>query len=133
MGNTGKLAGILLLCVIVTGVLHFTIAPKSEKSFSDWAELDDFLLRQVQNFGYPAERVRIRTIPVNENFSRMQITVDIPRRYPQTTFHKQLSDSLKFYDARTFGVVQFPENTITIHVMISETVVRSIRFQYSSQ
>lgn len=122
----GKLLIILGLCVLTAGVLLALMPATTENSFRNWEELDEFLLKQVHDFGYRSDRVRTRTIQVHETFSRKIITVDIPRNFPQTLFHKQLADSLRAYGATTYAVVHLPDPNLEIHVIIDGTVVRSL-------
>jgi len=121
-----KLLIILGLCVAVTALLVSFMPMKTQNSFHDWEELDNFLLRQVHDFGYKSNRVQLRTIQVNSTFARKVITVDIPPGFPQTLFHKQLADSLRYYGASTYAVVHLPDPNLEIHVIINDTVVRSI-------
>lgn len=121
-----KLLILLGLCVLVTGLLVAFMPVKTTKSFRDWEEMDNFLLRQVHDFGYRSDRVRTRTVHVNETFSRKVITVDIPSGFPQTVFHKQLADSLRSYGVTTYAVVHLPDPNLEIHVIVNNTVVRSI-------
>lgn len=121
-----KLLILLGLCVLVTGLLVAFMPVKTTKSFRDWEEMDNFLLRQVHDFGYRSDRVQSRTVHVNESFLRKVITVDIPSGFPQTVFHKQLADSLRGYGVTTYAVVHLPDPNLEIHVIVNNTVVRSI-------
>jgi hypothetical protein len=126
INSSVKLLILLGLCVLVTGLLVAFMPIKPLHPFRDWEEMDNFLLRQVHDFGYKSDRVQSRTIQVNESFSRKVITVDIPSGFPQTVFHKQLADSLRNYGISTYAVVHLPDPNLEIHVIVSNTVVRSI-------
>jgi hypothetical protein len=131
MKSTKQLFILLLLSIVVT-VLLLNYLPKNEqKRFESWDELDNFIIYNIQHFDTPAIRIRHRTFEVKENFSRRTYTVDIPRRYPQTLFHKQLADTLRYYGADTYAEVSFPDRLLTIHIMFDQTLARSIRMQYA--
>jgi hypothetical protein len=121
-----KLLIVLGLCVMVTGLLVAFLPVAPQNSFSDWEEMDNYLMRQIHDFGYKSNRVQSRSVQVHESFSRKVITVDIPPGFPQTVFHKQLADSLRQYGVRTYAVVHLPDPNLEIHVIVDDTVVRSI-------
>lgn len=120
---------ILVACILVSGALLYFDGPEPEKKFRDWDELDQYLLQQIYDFGYPYDRVRTRTIQVNDDFSRRVITVNAGNDFPRTLFHKTLSDSLRPYRFSTYGVVQLPDRIHEIHIIRDHTVVRTIRME----
>jgi hypothetical protein len=124
-----QIALLMLLCSVTAGVLLWHTPADKAQAFESWEEFDQYLLQQIQNFGYPVERIRWRTVQVSDSFSRRVIIVDIPSQFPQTKFHKQLADSLRLYGQHTWGTVAFPERLSSIHVLQNETIVRSIQFQ----
>lgn len=118
---------LLIACVSVSAVLLLLGPVKSVKVFTSEQEFEEFLLRQVYDFGFPHERVRTREVKVNDSFSRQIITVDIKGSFPKTRFHKSLADSLLPYDVSTYAVVQMTDPVTEIHLSQNKTVLKTIR------
>ncbi|MCH8495374.1 MAG: hypothetical protein LAT57_07045 [Balneolales bacterium] len=129
MNKLSRLNIILLLSIVVTAYLHVLIEPAHEKQFESWNELDELIIRHIQDYGHPAQRVRLRSVEVNDRLTRRIITVDIDPSYTQTDFHRQLQLLLRPYGAKLYATVEFPERISTIHVLFDGTVARTIRFQ----
>jgi hypothetical protein len=124
-----QLALLLILCSISAGILLWHSPREQMKEFSGWEEFDQFLLRQIQDFGHPVQRIRWRTIQVNDDFSRKVILVDIPQGFPQTHFHKIVADSLRNYGLQTWATVSFPDRFVHVHILQDDTIIRTIQFQ----
>jgi len=118
---------LLAACVVLSGLLLFFGPVESVKVFTSEQGFEEYLLKQVYDFGYPHERVRTREIQVNDSFSRQIITVDINGSFPKTRFHKSLADSLFPYDISTYAVVQMTEPVTEIHLSHDNTVLKTIR------
>lgn len=103
------------------------------KNFVNETEFNQYILNQIYDFGYQNDRVRTRSIDVNDRFSRYVITVDVPPGFPQTLFHKTLADSLRSFGVDTYAVRNLPDPTLEIHLIRSNTVVTTIRLQRSMQ
>lgn len=131
MKSTKQLLILLLLSIVVTMLLLNYLPKDEQQRFESWVEFDNFILYNIQHFDTPAIRIRHRTYEVSDDFSRRTYTVDIPRGYPQTLFHKQLADTLRYYGADTYAEVSFPDRLLTIHILFEETLARSIRMQYA--
>lgn len=129
MNKLTRLNIILLLSIVITAYLHVLVEPAHEKQFKSWNELDELVLQHIQDYGHQAQRVRLRSIEVNERLTRRVITVDIGSSYTQTDFHRQLQLFLMPYGAKLYATVEFPEKTSTIHILFDGTVARTIRFQ----
>lgn len=123
-----KIALLLVLCCASAVLLLWSTPSENTRQFASWDEFDTFLLRQIQDFGYPSQRIRWRTVQVSEQFSRKEIQVDIAGGYPQTHFHKSLSDSLQPFGLQTWTTVTFPERVLHIHILQDETIVRTVTF-----
>lgn len=122
-----KILFLLVACVFIATTILVIGPSGSVKEFVSDQEFEEFLLAQIYDFGYPHERVRTRTISVNESFSRQIITVDINQGFPRTRFHKNLADSLHQYGIITYGVVQMTEPITEIHLIQQNTVTKTIR------
>ena len=118
---------LLTACVILSGSLLYFEPVKSVKVFNSELEFEEYLLKQVYDFGYPHERVRTREIQVTDNFSRQIITVDINGSFPKTWFHKTLADSLHPYGVTAYAVVHMTDPVTDIHLSQHETVTKTIR------
>ena len=118
---------LLAACVVLSGSLLFFGPVESVKVFTSEQGFEEYLLKQVYDFGYPHERVRTREIQVNDSFSRQIITVDINGSFPKTWFHKTLADSLRPYGVTTYAVVQMADPVTEIHLSQHETVTKTIR------
>jgi hypothetical protein len=118
---------LLIACIMLVITLLSIQAPPRKLYFTNDQLFEDFVLRQIYDFGYPHERVRTRSVVVNENFSRQIITIDVNRSFPRTFFHKTLSDTLRYYDIQTYAVVLLPDPVLEIHLIKSETVVKTLR------
>lgn len=118
---------LLIACISVSAILLLLGPVKSVKVFASEQDFEEFLLKQVYDFGYPHERVRSREIHVTANFSRQIITVDINESFPKTWFHKTLADSLSHYGVTTYAVVQMPDPVTEIHLSQDGTVTKTIR------
>jgi hypothetical protein len=127
-----KILFLLLGCVIISGILVLLGPVNSVKEFTSEQQFEDFLLKQVYDFGYPHERVRTREVQVNESFSRQIITVDINGNFPKTRFHKGLADSLRPYGVTTYAVVQMTDPVTEIHLSMNRTVVKTLRLVRNS-
>jgi hypothetical protein len=122
-----KILFLLTSCIFLAGTL-LLIGPNSPvKVFSSDHEFEEFVLKQVYDFGYPHQRVRTRNVFVNESFSRQIITIDIDQRFPRTLFHKTIADSLRPFGVSTYGVVQLTEPVTEIHLIQQNTVTKTIR------
>jgi hypothetical protein len=131
MKSIKQLLTLLSLSIVVSVVLLAYTPTNEQIRFESWDDLDNFIIHNIQHFDTPAIRIRHRTYEVTDDFSRRTYTVDIPRGYPQTLFHKQLADTLRYYGADTYAEVSFPDRLLTIHILFEETLARSIRMQYA--
>lgn len=118
---------LLIACITVSTVLLFLGPVNSVKVFTTEQEFEEFLLKQVYDFGYPHDRVRTREVQVNDTFSRQIITVDVNGSFPKTRFHKSLADSLLPYGVSTYAVVQMTDPVTEIHLSQNKTVLKTIR------
>lgn len=127
MKSLRNLLILLTSCVVLAGVLLAWTPKETTKFFTTESEFDAYVLQQIYDFGYTHKRIRSRSIPVNEDFSRKVITVDVTRSFPKTLFHKSLADSLRLYGIDTYAVVLLPNPNMEIHLIDQNTVVTTIR------
>ena len=127
--NRRTILFLLIGCTLLAGVLVAWTPAEPMKNFVNETEFNQYVLKQIYDFGYKNDRVRTRNIEVNDRFSRFIITVDVPSDFPQTLFHKTLSDSLRTYGISTYAVRNLPDPTLEIHLINRNTVVTTIRLQ----
>jgi hypothetical protein len=122
-----KILLLLTLCISLAAGLLFLGPDNHVKEFSSEQLFEEFIFRQVYDFGYPHERVRTQEVRVNDRFSRQIITVDVNGSFPKTKFHRNLADSLRSYGVTTYAVVQMSDPVTEIHLSKNQTVLKTIR------
>ena len=70
--------------------------------------------------------VRTRVIEFDNGAKRVIHTVGVPPAWPKTRFHLDLNDTLRKVGLDTYGVVEFPDRHLRVHVLYRGNVVRTI-------
>ncbi|MEX0685380.1 MAG: hypothetical protein WD267_01565 [Balneolales bacterium] len=130
MDNLFKKKLIACLLAIACVVSALTLLTDTEEAVSfNAADADSLLLRELNIFNIPTEKIRWERIDIDSTFYRKNYKIKLPIGISPTWFHSELSRKLYDYNLDTWANVEFPENTIDIHIMGENTILRSINLE----
>ena len=117
---------LLLLSCTAAIVLLWKVDAPSGTRLTSASQLDSLITATLHEHHIPENRVRMRTVEIDSLFSRNIYTVRVLSDFSKTSFHYSLNQKLQPYQAGTIGHVQFPERNLRIHLLVNETVHRTI-------
>lgn len=117
---------LLFSCIAATMLLWKSEPPEPVK-LETTAQIDSLISITLADFQFPAAHVRQKTIPVDSVFSRKVYTLRVAPEFSKTTFHYYLQQTVWPYNIKTLAFVEFPEENMTIHLMLNNTVHRSFQ------
>ena len=120
--------GLLVIWVanlLVALALWFLEPPKPVR-IADSSDLGPVIDAVFREQGLRKETIRIRTDEFENGASRTIHTVQVPPAWPKTRFHIHLADTLRQLGVRTYGVVEFPDRHLRIHILHNSKVVRTV-------
>lgn len=120
------ISSLLLLSCIAAGILLWKTDPVIPQKVSTQSQLDSLITLAVEDMGVPGEQIRNRTVDVDSVFSRRVYTLRVAPAFSKTTFHYELKRELEPFGVETVATVQFPEKNMSIHLLVNNTVHRSV-------
>lgn len=112
-----------------SALLLWNTDPKATEKLSTTAQIDSLITLTLSDFNASAPPFQTQTITIDSVFTRKIHTMGVPSDFSKTSFHYQLHKNLLPLDVRTYGVVQFPERHLHIHMMFNNTVHRTLVLQ----
>lgn len=119
-------AVLLFLSCIAAIVLLWTVEPVERNPLTSVAQLDSLIHVAFSEFGVPQTQIQMRSVEMDSVFTRNIYSVRVSPDFSKTTFHYELHRSLLPYRAQTVGNVDFPDRDLHIHVVVNNTIHRSI-------
>lgn len=120
------LLAILSAGVVVTAVLLWTVPPVRPLTLSSIDDSESIILSILNRHAIAAGEVRTREISFENGAKRVVHTVGVPPAWPKTRFHLDLNDTLRQVGLDTYGVVEFPDRHLRVHVLYRGKVVRTV-------
>jgi uncharacterized protein YqkB len=127
-----KKAIIVLLLVIscfATATLHVQIKPGNSQKLKSVAQIDSLITQTRYDFRISSNQVSTRTIEIDSLFSRQVYTLRVPPGFSKTTFHHHLHSRLYPLNVQTYGLVQFPDKDMDLHIMYNQTIYRTVQLR----
>jgi hypothetical protein len=102
------------------------LEPPEPVRIADSSDLGAVIDAVFRDEGLGKETIRVRTDEFGNGASRTTYTAHVPPEWPKTRFHLHLADTLRQLGVRTYGVVEFPERHLRIHILHNGKVVRTV-------
>lgn len=106
--------------------LLWLVEPAPPVRIADSSELEPVINALFQRHGLPKETIRVRTLEFDNGAKRSIHTVQVPPAWPKTRFHIDLADTLRHLGIQTYGMVEFPDRHVRIHILHNGKVVRTV-------
>jgi hypothetical protein len=120
------LLAILAAAVVVAAVLLWTVPPVRPLTLSSIDDSESIILSILNRHAIAAGEVKTREISFENGSKRVVHTVGVPPAWPKTRFHLDLNDTLRKVGLDTYGVVEFPDRHLRVHVLYRGKVVRTV-------
>lgn len=117
---------ILVVACLITGYLLSAIPPVKPLKLADLSEVEGIIRTVLTQHAISDDQVRTRTITFDNGASRVVHTVPVPTAWPKTRYHLDLNDTLRQIGLDTFGVVEFPDRHLRIHILHRGKVIRTV-------
>ncbi len=117
----------LLFFSCITALIFFLNSePPTKKYLRSVSQLDSLITLTLDQHQLTPNQVRVRTVEIDSLFSRRIYQIEIPATFSKTSFHYALHQNIWPFEARTVAQVQFPERNLRIHILVNNTVHRSL-------
>jgi len=123
---------LFISCTISLFLLVFTDHPIPE-NISSVAQADSLIANSIDKFNIPASQVEVSSIAVDSMLTRKTYRVSLPPGFSKTQLHYELHRELYPYRIATPAEVLFPHKDFRIHLVIRETVIRTIKLTTDSE
>lgn len=120
------LLSLLLAGVLVTAVLLWTVPAVKPMTLSSIDDSESIILSMLNRHSITESEVKTRVIAFDNGAKRVVYTVGVPPAWPKTRFHLDLNDTLRKVGLDTYGVVEFPDRHLRVHVIHRGNVVRTV-------
>lgn len=123
-----KRTGLVVIWVanLLAVVLLWVVDPVAPVRIADTSELEPVIEDLFHAHGLPKETIRLRTLEFDNGAKRSIHSVQVPPDWPKTRFHIDLADTLRQLGIQTYGVVEFPDRHLRIHILHRGKVVRTV-------
>lgn len=120
------LLAILSAGVLVAAFLLWTIPTVPPLTLSSIDDSESIILSMLNRHAIAESEVKSRVIEFDGGAKRVIHTVGVPPAWPKTRFHLDLNDTLRKVGLDTYGVVEFPDRHLRVHVLYRGKVVRTV-------
>lgn len=120
------LLAILSAGVVVAAYLLWTVPPVQPLTLTSIDDSESIILSILNRHSITETEVKTRVISFESGAKRVVHTVGVPPAWPKTRFHLDLNDTLRQVGLDTYGVVEFPDRHLRVHVLYRGKVVRTI-------
>lgn len=117
-----------LSCMMSILILAFT-GSRDETRLRHINQVDTLLMEEFSRFNILPGQIDVRRITVDSNFVRQNYIIDVPTDFSKTQLHSSLKEQFHDFEVSTPARVQFPGETMQIHLTYNNTVFRTIRLQ----
>lgn len=90
------------------------------------AQIDSLITLAFDDLNLPPAHITRRTIEVDSVFSRTVYRVRVAPNFSKTTLHYYIQREVWPYDVETIAGVEFPEQDMSIHLLVNDTVLRTL-------
>lgn len=119
-------AGLLAGACLASALLLLLSFDEHRARYIQPGVADSMLVQEFQTFNLQADKISSREIQADTTFTRRSYHVQLPLDLSQTYFHMSLASSLQPYGMDTWATVDVPGNTMVVHVLQNETLIRSL-------
>jgi hypothetical protein len=120
------LLAILSASVAVAAFLLWTVPAVPALALSSIDESESIILSILNRHAIAETEVKTRVIEFEGGAKRVIHTIGVPAAWPKTRFHLDLNDTLRKVGLDTYGVVEFPDRHLRVHVLYRGKVVRTV-------
>ena len=120
---------LLILSCIISGVILINTTSPDDSRIRELAEVDSLIVSELKQFNILSDQISVHSIAIDSLFTRKVYEVSVPRDFSKTHLHYSLNRELLPYEINTPARVQFPEQDLNIHLLLNETVFRTLRLQ----
>jgi hypothetical protein len=124
--NKPLLLAILSAAVLLTAYLLWTVPAVPSLTLSSIDDSESIILSILNRHAITEGEVKTRVIEFDNGSKRVIHTVGVPPAWPKTRFHLDLNDTLRKVGLDTYGVVEFPDRQLRVHVLYRGKVVRTV-------
>ena len=119
----------MVSCALTLYLLWAT-DPKPVDRLHSPEQIDSLITETLGQFDLSVSQVRTQNIRIDSTFSRRRYVVEVDPGFSKTTFHYNLHNRIRPFDAKTIGNVYFPDRDLQIHIAYNGTIHRTV-FLYS--
>lgn len=123
------IVSLLLISCFATATLHVQIEPGQAQELKSVSQIDSLITQTRYDFRISSNQVSTRTIEIDSLFSRQIYTLRVPPGFSKTTFHHHLRSRLYPLNVQTYGLVQFPEQNVDLHIAYNQTIHRTVQLR----
>ena len=120
------LLAILSAAVLLSAYLLWTVPAVPSLMLSSIDDSESIILTMLSRHAITESEVKTRVIEFEGGAKRVIHTVGVPPAWPKTRFHLDLNDTLRKVGLDTYGVVEFPDRHLRVHVLYRGNVVRTV-------
>jgi hypothetical protein len=120
------LLAILSAAVLLSAYLLWTVPAVPSLTLSSIDDSESIILSMLSRHAITESEVKTRVIEFEGGAKRVIHTVGVPPAWPKTRFHLDLNDTLRKVGLDTYGVVEFPDRHLRVHVLYRCNVVRTV-------
>lgn len=122
-------AFLLFFSCVIAVVLLWKVEPAELERLTTASQLDSLITQTLTDFGLPQSQIRTNSIRIDSLFTRNVYSIRVAPQFSKTTFHYHLYQELLPYKAKTVGEVQFPDRDLRIHILVNNTIHRTVNLQ----
>lgn len=124
--NKSLLLALLTSGVFVATFLLWTVPVVPPLKLSSIDDSESIILTILSRHAIAEAEVKTRVINFDNGARRVIHSVGVPPAWPKTRFHLDLNDTLRKVGLGTYGVVEFPDRHLRVHVTYRGKVVRTV-------
>lgn len=117
---------LLFMSCIATLLLLWKIEPVIPQRLTSQSQIDSLITLTFYDLELPPTTIRKQHIEVDSVFTRIIYNVKVAPEFSKTTLHYFLQKNLWPYKVRTVAGVEFPERDMTIHLLMNDTIQRTL-------
>lgn len=117
---------LLFLSCVTTVLLLWKVEPVTPQKLTSQAQLDSLITFTFAELELPPSQIRQRYVQIDSVFSRTIYTVKVAPEFSKTTLHYYLQQQVWPYQVQIVARLQFPEQDMTIHFLLNDTIQRTI-------
>lgn len=120
---------LLIVASLASALLLINHQPRQDHKLTSLAQADSIILATLNEFNVYEDQVSIQTVKADTGFYRTVYNIKVPRNFAASHWHYTIHKKLDDYQIQTPGRVNLKEKKLNIHLLLHDTIFRTLRFE----